>query len=271
LAGAWTVSVADPRFGGFSSLTIDQGRFLAVSDRGAVTRFDLPGLRHPQAWVADLRDGPGPWGRKWARDAESLAADPGGRGWWIGFEQNHSIWLYDQGFGGALTSLNLNRPDWWNNRGAEGLLTSGESLIVIAENGRGVMRINPNRVERISLHAGTDVADAATAPDGNAWLLTRSKSWRGIGQSIAPLWQGNSGFRAGPAMPLPKGALDNYEGMAIEPRPGGGLRFWLISDDGHRIMARTLLVALDLAPPARLDKSPATIAGLSRKPAAEAR
>ena len=70
-------------------------------------------------------------------------------------------------------------------------------------------------------------------------------------------------------MPLPRGAFDNYEGMAIEPRQGGGWRFWLISDDGHRIMARTLLVALDYMPPARHDKSPAASTGLSKEPSVE--
>ena len=98
LTGAWEVRVADPRFSGISSLTIDQGRFLAVSDRGSVARFERPGAAFPRAWVADLRVGPGPWGRKWARDAESVAADPHGRGWWVGYEQNHSVWLYDRHF-----------------------------------------------------------------------------------------------------------------------------------------------------------------------------
>ena len=42
LAGAWELSTEDRRFGGLSSLALDQGRFLAVSDRGAVTRFDPP-------------------------------------------------------------------------------------------------------------------------------------------------------------------------------------------------------------------------------------
>jgi hypothetical protein len=50
--------------------------------------------------------------------------------------------------------------------------------------------------------------------------------------------------------------------MAIEARAEGGWRFWLVTDDGHRIMARTLLVALDYIPPPRHDKSPATGAGL---------
>jgi hypothetical protein len=269
LVGAWEVKVADLRFGGISALAIDQGRFIAVSDRGSVARFDLPGTPNSRAWVADLRDGPGPWGRKWARDAESLARDPHGRGWWVGYEQHHSLWLYGSKFDRSLSSLDLNRPDWWNNRGAEGLVTAGPGLLVLAENGRDAMAIRANRVDRMRLEAGADVADAATAPDGSQWLLLRSKGARGISQSIAPLLRGCAGYRAGPAMPVPKGAFDNYEGMAIEPRAGGGMRFWLITDDGHRIMARTLLIALDYKP-AGHDKGPATRAGPSKKPTVEA-
>ena len=264
LSGAWQLTVADPRFSGISSLAIDRGRFLAVSDRGSVARFDMPGTRYPQAWVADLRDGPGPWGRKWSRDAESLVADPRGRGWWIGYEQHHSLWLYDRGLTRAFAGIDLDRPDWWDNRGAEGLLADKQGLLVTAENGREVLRVRPNRIERIVLHASTDVAEAATAPDGSFWLLLRSKGRQGISQSISPLLKVRSEFRAGPVMPLPKGPFDNFEGMAIEPRQGGGWRFWLISDDGHRFMARTLLVALDYMPPARHDKSPAASAGPSK-------
>jgi hypothetical protein len=249
VAGAWKVKVTDPRFGGISSLTIDRGRFLAVSDRGSVARFDLPGMSNPRAWVADLRDGPGPWGRKRARDAESLAADPSGRGWWVGFEQDHSIWLYDRDFRETRTSVALNRPDWWDNRGAEGLVADGSGVLVLAENGREAMRVGANGVYRVLLRAGADVADAATAPDGGHWLLLRTKGAQGINQAIAPLVPMREGYRAGPAIPVPKGAFDNYEGMAIEPQSGGKLRFWLITDDGHRIMARTLLIALDYVLP----------------------
>jgi len=266
LAGAWEMAVADPRFGGISSLTIDQGRFLAVSDRGAVARFDSPNAPHPRASVADLRDGPGPWGRKWARDAESLAADPRGRGWWVGFEQVHSLWLYGPDFGRALDHIDLQRADWWDNRGAEGLIAEGDHLIVTAENGRDAMRVGIGNIERLALYAGADVAEAARAPDGSAWLLLRSKGLNGITQSIAPLFKTEAGYRSGPAWAVPKGQFDNYEGMAIESRPGGGLRFWLITDDGHRIMARTLLVALDYMPPPRHNKSPATSAGPSKIP-----
>lgn len=269
LVGAWEVNVADPRFGGISALTIDHGRFLAVSDRGSVARLDLPGSPTPQAWIADLRDGPGRWGTKWARDAESLATDPIGRGWWVGYEQNHSLWLYDRNFERALANVELNRPDWWDNRGAEGLLNDHGRLLVVAENGREAMAIESNQVDRIPLNAGADVAEAAGAPDGSSWLLLRAKGTQGISQQIAPLLKAKGRFQAGFRMPLPKGAFDNYEGMAIERRQGSGLRFWLISDDGHRVMARTLLVALDYLPPARHDKSPAASAGLPKKPSSK--
>ena len=249
LAGAWELDAIDHRLGGLSALAIDGTRLVAVSDRGAVARFDTPWSGEPRIWLADLREGPGDWGQKWARDGESLALDPRGRGWWIGYEQRHSLWLYDDSFGRALATVDLPGQNWRDNRGAEGLLTETDSLLVTAENGRDAVAIGASGAVRLDLEAGAEVAEAARAPDGSAWLLLRSKGWREISQSIAPLVRSGAGYRAGPAWPLPKAAFDNYEGMAIAPLPGGGWRFWLVTDDGHRIMARTLLVALDLNKP----------------------
>lgn len=259
LAGAWSMRVDDPRFGGLSGLAIDGERALAVSDLGAVVRFDLPTAPKPMASVQDLVLGPGPFGKKWTRDAESLAADPAGRGWWVGYEQRHSLWLYDPGFERALKVIDLRRNDWRDNRGAEGLIAGPESLLLVtAENGRDAIEVGRPGNKRIALRAGAEVAEAARAPDGSDWLLLRSKGWRGISQSIAPLIKDEAGYRAGPAWPLSKGLFDNYEGMAIAPLPNGGWRFWLVTDDGHRVMARTLLVALDLpAPDKRKARRPA--------------
>ena len=97
-------------------------------------------------------------------------------------------------------------------------------------------------------------------------MLLRKKGLKGIAQSIAPLVKTHDGYLVGPGWAVPKGAFDNYEGMAIEAREDRGWRFWLISDDGHRIMARTLLVALDLNLPVRHKKSPARRTGLSKQP-----
>ena len=85
LAGAWVLTLPDRRFGGLSALAIERGRLLAVSDLGAVVWFDPPATRRPTAEVKDLRIGPGNFGKKWRRDAESLARDPYGRGWWVGY------------------------------------------------------------------------------------------------------------------------------------------------------------------------------------------
>jgi hypothetical protein len=261
LIGAWELQAADRRFVGLSALAFDNGDFLTVGDRGSVARFAKPKAGRSTVWIADLRDGPRAWGEKWARDAESLAPDPQGRGWWVGYEQNHSLYLYGAAFDRALTGIDLRRKKWPNNRGAEGLLPEGGHLLVMAENGRKAVRVYGGAIEELRLTAGADVAEAARAPDGSAWLLLRVKGLGGIQQSIRQLIRTGAGYRVGPAMPVPKGAFDNYEGMAIEARPGGILRFWLLTDDGHRFMARTLLTALDYAPPGQ-NKSPARGTGL---------
>ena len=246
IAGAWVLTADDPRFGGLSGLAIDGTRFLAVSDLGGVVRFDPPSASQPLASLADLPAGPGPLGRKTSRDAEAVVRDPRGRGWWVAYEQRHSLWLYDDDFRRAQAEVTIEKPDWWSNRGIEAAIPDSEGLLVFAENGRETIRVGADGVHGASLEAGWDVADAARAPDGTAWLLLRTKGRQGITQAIAPLIQAGKGYRIGRAWPLPKAALDNYEGMVIAPKPGGGWRFWLVTDDGHRFRARTLLVALDL-------------------------
>ena len=271
LAGAWQLEADDRRFGGLSALAIDNGKFLAVSDRGSVARFSLPGSGRQKVALSDLRDGPGPFGKKWARDAESVAPDPQGRGWWVGYEQRHSLWLYDKDFRHALANIDLNRPDWRDNGGAEGLLVRDGQLLVLGENGRDAIRIENRRPVNLRLHTDphAEVAEAARAPDGSDWVLLREFGLGGLRQSIAPLKPTHDGYQLGTAWPVPKDSLDNFEGMTIQARPDGRWRFWLITDDDFRTSARTLLVALDLDLPARHGKSPATSTGLSKKPPVE--
>ena len=247
LAGAWVMTANDRRFGGLSALAIDGNRFLSVSDLGSVLRFDPPSVAHPEVDISDLVDGPGPGGRKISRDAESLVRDPRGRGWWVGYEQRHSLWLYDAGFRHAVAAIPIRRPDWWRNRGVEALIADGDGLLAIAENGREAIQVDSRGDRDMALASDWDIADAARAPDGSAWLLLRSKGREGIRQAIARLIRADQGYRIGETVALPKAAFDNYEGMVIRPKPGGGWRFWLVTDDGHRFRARTLLVALDLS------------------------
>jgi hypothetical protein len=266
LAGAWVATAGDPRFAGLSALAIDGGRFLALSDLGAVVRFDLPTKGQPAAVLQDLRVGPGPFGKKKSRDAESLARDPQGRGWWVGYEQRHSLWLYDASFGRALASVDLRATNWRANNGAEGLVVRNDQLLVVAENGSDAIRVDASGPKLLKLHSEAEIADAARGPDGSTWVLTRAEGLNGIEQLIAPLVETHDGYLVGHGWPLPKSAFDNFEGMAIEAQPDGHWRFWLVTDDGHRVMARTLLVALDLDLPTVQMKSPATSAGPSIKP-----
>ena len=249
LAGAWRVAANDRRFGGLSGMVIDRGQFVAVSDLGAAVRFDPPAACAPMARIVDLADGPGDPAYKTSRDAESLVRDPHRKRWLVSFEQRHSVWRYDDGFAHGTIVADLDRPDWKHNRGIEGMVADGQSLLLAAENGREAMQVGASGVRRVNWSVGMEVADAATAPDGTPWLLLRGKGLGGIAQAIAPLVRTATGYRVGARWLLPKAPLDNYEGMAIAARPGGGWRFWLVTDDGHRIMARTLLVALDLDTP----------------------
>ncbi len=258
LAGAWELEAADRRLFGLSGLAIDEKRFVAVGDTGSVMRFDRPG---PGARIqlADLGDGPGPFGAKFTRDAESLLAD--GDGWLVGYEQSHSIWRYDRDFRNGRQVASLGGRGWPNNRGAEGLSRDGPSLLAWREGGQEVRVIANGGEQSVPLRSDWAVADAASAPDGTTWLLLRHTGLGGIEQGIATVRRKGATYALGPVLPLAKQRLDNFEGMAIEPAPGGGLRFWLVSDDGSRVLARTLLAAFDLPPPAPAGAGPTSPKG----------
>lgn len=241
-AGAWTMSSDDPRVQGLSGLASDGEQLVAVSDMGFAMRFSPPGEGASNVGIVDLRDGPGPFGRKVNRDAEAVMRDPAGKGWWVAYEQFHSLWRYDEGLDRALGQIDLSRANWRNNKGAEGLAMVDGQLAAFGEMGQEI--VMPGPPFRIwPLHTDWMIADAANAPDGSVWLLLRHHY--GAVAAIAPLTLKDGKATVGQAWPVPKGLFDNFEGMTIVPKPGGW-RFWLVTDDGHRFMARTMLVALDL-------------------------
>ncbi|MEA1072633.1 esterase-like activity of phytase family protein [Sphingomonas sp. LY160] len=247
VAGAWRMTGPDVRLGGLSALAIRKKRFVVVSDLGGVAAIDPPSMTEPKAAVRDLTDGPGDPAYKVSRDAESLLPVPGG--WIVGFEQFHSLWRFDEAFTRGSEVVDLGVNGWRRNRGAEGLIDRGDRIVALAENGRVLVEVRGGRTRSLSLDGRMEVADAATAPDGSMWLLLRGKGLKGVHQAVAELRASETGYAVGPLTALPGGPSDNFEGMQIVPRRGGGWRIWLVSDDGHRVLARTLLVALDWARP----------------------
>ena len=234
---AWRMTAADRRFGGLSALAVERGDLVALTDSGVVVRFAPPGASEQlRITLHDLPAGPGSPLRKSGRDSESMLADPAGRGWWVAFENRHSLWLFNQTFGRVLTQRRLD-VDWSSNRGGEALVADDERVMVLPENG------GPAVGGAMIAPAGS--ADATRLPDGRLVMLIRRIGLRGFDNQ---LWIGAGAGTPARRIALDLGVLDNMEGIAAAPIPDGGTRLWIVSDDNFRPWMRTLLVAFDLTP-----------------------
>ena len=232
---AWRLTAPDRRFGGLSALAVDRGALVALTDSGVVVRFAPPDANERlRITLHDLPGGPGSPLRKSSRDSESLLADAGGRGWWVAFENRHSLWLFDQPFRRVLAQRRL-VVDWSSNRGGEALVADGARVLVLPENGGAAVGG--------AMIAPAGSADATRLPDGRLVVLVRSIGLKGFDNQLR--------IAAGAGKParriaLDLGALDNMEGIAAAPLPNGGTRLWIVSDDNFRPWMRTLLIALDI-------------------------
>jgi hypothetical protein len=248
LAGAWRLASTDPRFGGISSLAIDRGQLVALTDAGALIRF-RPG--HTGARIGELPAGPGSGGFKRNRDSEALVRDPAGRGWWVAFENRDQLWLFDQSFGRALQRIDLGRRGWGANRGIEGLATDGDALLLLHEDGDHLLRVIGTRARWLPIASARGrISDAATLRPGRYLAVERRVTPIGFRNALVSLEKSGSGYRFGRRISLPLGPFDNVEAIAVERRAGGGLRLWLMTDDNFQRPFRTLLIALD-GPPQR--------------------
>jgi hypothetical protein len=235
---AWRLTASDGRFGGLSALAMDGRALMALTDSGVIVRFAPPAHSGRLVFMLhDLPGGPGSSRRKAFRDSESLLPDPSGRGWWVGFENRHSLWLFDKGLRRALEARRL-QVDWPSNQGAEALVAApGGSVMVLPEGGGAAVGG--------AFIAPSWTSDATRLPDGRLVLLVRRPTWRGFASELR--------IAAGAGKParriaLDVGVLDNMEGVAAPPQPKGGTRRWIVSDDNLRPWIRTILVTHDVPP-----------------------
>jgi hypothetical protein len=77
------------------------------------------------------------------------------------------------------------------------------------------------------------------------YLLRAFDLARGVRVSLQIFRSGQMVARMDMALPM---TVDNFEGLAAVPRPDGGVRFYLISDDNALPVQRTLLLAFDWRP-----------------------
>jgi hypothetical protein len=244
LAGAWRLTSDDPRFGGISALAMDGDQLVALSDSGAVIHFPPTG---GPGRIGELPAGPGSGGFKRNRDSEALVADAAGRGWWVAFEHRDELWLYDRTFGRALRRIGLGDRGWRVNRGIEGVVRDSGSLLLLHEGGDNLLRVTGRKIRpmRIAGARGT-LSDAADLGNGTWLVVERQLTPMGFRNHLVMLKRDGGNYRFGRRFRLPAGPLDNVEAIAIERRPNGRARLWLMTDDNFRPPLRTLLIALDL-------------------------
>lgn len=242
--GAWELSAPDPRFGGISALAVAGGGLLAVSDSGVVMTFPRPGAGEPSVRLDEIGSGPGDPGLKRNRDVESLLRDPSGRGWWVGFENRNRLWLFDHALEHVLAGLKIGRG--WPMAGFEAVAERGGKLLLVPESGGRLLAVTPDGTGEAweSIPAGP-ISDAVAAPDGTLLLIERRSGVGGFDNHLVQLRRDAGRYRRVRSIPLGVSWRDNLEGLAIEPRPRGAIRLWLIADDGLQWPMRTLLVALD--------------------------
>jgi hypothetical protein len=247
IAGAWHLTAPDPRFGGLSALAIDRGQLLALSDSAVLYRFSPPGAGPATVAISELPDGPGSPSFKVDRDSESLARDGLGRGWWVGFENNNQLWLYDRELRRPLRRIDFGVKRWPHNLGVESLVAGpGNELRLIPELAHEVVTIDGNRaIIRPLSGVGSKISDAVRLPDGETIALLRDYGLTGFQVALGALVETPSGWRVERRVALRFGPFENLEGMTAQALPGGVTRLWLITDDNFQKPMTTALYALD--------------------------
>lgn len=254
-------------FGGVSGIDVgEDGAFLAQTDGGDLIRgrlrLDAAGRLAgvEDATLRTLVDETGaPYGRKVDADAEDVTLTPDGYA--VSFEHDHRVLRYGSGGGPGVrqpVSPDLARRP--GNAGLEALAWRDGRFYEGAEDGRiwrcgpapggactSVMPTSPFPGFRLT---GLDAAGRGFVAVYRAVDVLHG--WRAVIAWLEPAAPDGSGpWRATRlavlARPLTR---DNMEGIAAAPRPDGGFRIYLISDDGFYRFERTLLLAFDWRGPA---------------------
>lgn len=264
---AWQLESPNAQFGGYSALvSLGDGRLLAASDRGRILILDRLETPHPTA-VLDYFGGEEIEIKRRA-DIEALTRDPQTGRIWAAYEDSNQIARIETVAGGGLSDV---RPPmmsrWRANSGPEAMVRLADGrFLVLAERGhRWSSESSPGLLFpddpvsgaapigfRFVRPSGYSPTDAVQLPSGEVLILLRTVDWllplrfsAKLAVADPATIQAGGEWRARVvadiARPLPS---DNFEGLAIEPEPGGGAVLWVISDDNLAPAQRTLLLKL---------------------------
>lgn len=267
---AWKAVSNSDHFGGYSAMiATGPQRLIAASDRGRIMRLSLPERGPPAARLSYLSGKIEP--QKHLTDVESMSRDPATGRIWLGYEGINAIERRDSRMENSQRVRPPQMRDWSSNKGAEAMARLDDGrFIVLAEGSAGWGRqefagllfasdpvgdrARTLRAAEFSFEppAGYRPVDMVQIPDGRVLILVRRVHWQIMPRFTAKL------VLADPAAIVPGGTWagriiaefappnpsDNYEGLALWPRPDGALDLWLISDNNRNGFQTTYLLEM---------------------------
>lgn len=269
LEQAWQVHSRTHRFGSYSALLMrPDGEMLALSDSGNFLRFRAPGEPQARSRLGKLPLSDND--TKEDRDVESATEDGSGT-IWLGLEGRNAIFRMTPTFHVERRVQPESMRDWGVNTGPEAMVRLADGRFVLLREGfagwsdhlhpavtfAGDPTENPDGQRFVfDAPAGFSPTDMAQMPDGRVLILMRRLIWPmpqrfagriviGDPRAIRPgqPWHVTEVARLSSDLPI-----DNFEGLAIVPRPDGQLTVWLISDDNYSPLQRTLLWKMRVNP-----------------------
>jgi hypothetical protein len=263
--GIEIISTGAPGLHELSDMEIRRdGRLVAVSDEGYLfdARLILDGTGQltglADARVTRLVDAQGqPLLREAESDAEGLTTLPNGDRL-VSFERDHRIWRYPAA-GGPPRPVPKPDATFPDNEGMEALTAypaAGPTAYLVGSEGGRVWLCDVSAACRETtlgemVPAGLSLTALASFGKGDLALLCRAYDPK-QGNRIAVRLVANANQDGGRlldeftmAAPLTR---DNFEAIAIVPRPAGGIRVYLLSDDNGSASQRTYLLAFDWNP-----------------------
>ena len=269
--GAWELRSDNGDFGGISALVaLKDGRFLGVSDAGALIGFGMSGdARADRPFIAAL---PGAFSKGNTfkdRDSEGIAYDAVSGRVWVSYEHSHAI----RRFPASMSRVDgMIRPatmrDWPRNSGAEALVRLNDGRFLAFAEGGPVDGIYPAiQFSGDPVEAGTTqfpfryrpaqgyrITDASQLPDGRLLVLERRIGFpEGFTAKLLmldPAKIARDATVSGEVIATlaPPLLVDNMEGLAVTQEKGRSI-IWLISDNNFNAIQRTLLMKFALTLP----------------------
>jgi hypothetical protein len=271
LEAIWQMTSPEEDFGGFSSLLPPRGgEMIAISDMGWQLHFSLPGGPGGEPQFRRTYQARKMW--PVFNDTEAATRDPLSGKVWLASEGRNAVARFgpDMRFEGLVMPASISR--WGQNSAVEAMTRLPDGRFVVLreaftgwfekrEHDALVFDTDPvegarARPFKVSGPASFSPTELAKLPDGRLLVLFRRPVWllpvRFAGRIAigdprqikeGEVWRLHEVARLATTLPV-----DNFEGMAVEPRPDGRLNVWLISDDNRSVFQRTLLWKLNVDP-----------------------